>query len=235
VPGQAHRIALREAVADHAIFWQCLVRNQYDVSRFPQARRLVAAYQEQVRRGIRPLIIDCGANIGLASVWFANQFPEAMIWAVEPDEANFALLTENTSPFRDRVRLLRGGVWSRSLRLRIMNPDAGSAAFRVEASKADAPHAVKGYTIAEICTLAGAQSAFIVKIDIEGAQKDLFNFNIDWVGESHLIALELDDWLMPWEGTSRSFFSCVSRYPFEYLISGETIFCFRDFEARGSS
>jgi len=64
VAGQPDRIALRESVVDHAIFWQCLVRNQYNVSDFPHARRLVAAYEEQVRRGIQPLIIDCGANIG---------------------------------------------------------------------------------------------------------------------------------------------------------------------------
>jgi len=46
-----------------------------------------------------------------------------------------------------------------------------------------------------------------------------------------LLTLELDDWLMPWQGTSRSFFRCVSRYAFDYLIGGESIFCFRDFEA----
>ena len=230
VPGQPGRIALRESVADHAIFWQCLVRNQYDVRSYPQAKRLVAAYEEQIRRGIRPLIIDCGANVGLASIWFAQQFPEARICAVEPDEQNFALLTENTAPIHDRMLLLRGGIWSHTSHLRISNQESGSASFRVEPTEPGGRQAIRAYTIAEVCALAGATAAFIVKIDIEGAQKDLFARNTEWVGAVHLIALELDDWLMPWHG-SRPFFSCVSRHPFDYVISGETIFCFRDFES----
>ena len=48
------------------------------------------------------------------------------------------------------------------------------------------------------------------------------------MGRTALITLELDDWLMPWQGTSRNFFSCLSRYPFDYLLGGESIFCFRD-------
>ena len=72
---------------------------------------------------------------------------------------------------------------------------------------------------------------FIVKIDIEGAQKHLFSSNTNWIEHTHLIMLELDDWLLPWQGTSRTFFSALSAYPFDYLIRGEAIFCFRDFEA----
>jgi hypothetical protein len=70
-----------------------------------------------------------------------------------------------------------------------------------------------------------------VKIDIEGAQGKLFKSNTEWVTNSHLITLELDDWLMPWQGTSRAFFSCLSKYPFDYLLGQESIFCFRDFDA----
>ena len=79
--------------------------------------------------------------------------------------------------------------------------------------------------------MAGVNAPLIVKIDIEGAQAQLFSANTEWVARTRLISLELDDWLMPWQGTSRSFFSCISRYPFDYLIHGESIFCFRDFLA----
>ena len=69
--------------------------------------------------------------------------------------------------------------------------------------------------------------ALIVKLDIEGSQKALFSSNTGWVGRSQLIILELDDWLLPWEGTSRPFFSCLSRYAFDYLMRGGNIFCFQ--------
>ena len=70
---------------------------------------------------------------------------------------------------------------------------------------------------------------FIVKIDIEGGQGPLFETNTEWVKDTQLIALELEDWLFPWQGTSRSFFRCISRYSFDYLLGRENIFCFRDF------
>ena len=37
-----------------------------------------------LRRIASRVIVDAGANIGLASVWFANRFPQAKIIAIEP-------------------------------------------------------------------------------------------------------------------------------------------------------
>jgi FkbM family methyltransferase len=225
-------IYLREAVSDHAIFWQCIVQRQYDFQRFTQSTRLISAYRDLVKKGIAPLIIDAGGHIGLASFYLAQAFPQARIFAIEPDNDNFELLKKNTASFGDRITALIGGIWNESSALRITNPDAGSAAFRVGATTSGTAKSIRAYTVDEICTLAKVEFPLIVKLDIEGAQANLFRSNADWVGRTHLIMLELDDWLMPWQGTSRPFFSCVSRYPFDYLISGETIFCFRDFEAR---
>lgn len=42
-----------------------------------------------------PLIIDCGANIGLATLYFKKRFPHAEIVAFEPDDAAFACLSRN--------------------------------------------------------------------------------------------------------------------------------------------
>lgn len=231
VPGYPAPISLRDTASDHAIFWQCLVRRQYDIKRFPQSQRLETAYQEAIAKGQRPLIIDCGGNVGLASVWFATQFPQALICAVEPDAENFELLRLNTACFGDRVKPLKGGVWHESGWLRIVNPQAGSAAYRVSHTATPSADSIRAYTIDEICQLMDSDCAFIVKVDIEGAQDSLFKANTDWVGKTHLLTLELDDWLLPWQGTSRNFFKCVSHYPFDYLLGGESIFCFRDFEA----
>jgi len=56
-----------------------------------------AAYQqvfrEQEYAGVEGIshpriVIDCGANIGLASIYFLNRFPECTVLAVEPDPEN---------------------------------------------------------------------------------------------------------------------------------------------------
>jgi len=228
-PGYPGHIRLRRTLSDHSIFWQCIVQRQYDFNRFAQSARLMQAYQATLKTGKNPLIIDCGGNIGLSTLYLAKLLPKSQIYVVEPDEHNFQILKMNTSALGNRVTAIQGGVWDENIGLKISNPNAGSAAFRVEAIQDGLGTAIQSYTIDDICTLAGVDAPFIVKIDIEGAQSQLFKSNTEWVKNTHLIMLELDDWAMPWKGTSRSFFSCISRYPFDYLISGETIFCFRDF------
>ncbi len=43
------------------------------------------------------IIVDAGANIGLASLFFAQRFPSAKIFALEPDHSNFEMLMKNTN------------------------------------------------------------------------------------------------------------------------------------------
>ena len=231
VPGYPAPIALRDTRSDHAIFWQCLVMRQYDLSRFRQSERVLDVYRSRVARGERPLVIDCGGNIGLATVWFATCFPEARIVTVEPDADNLAMIRRNVAAFGDRVTVRAGGIWNERGWLRIVNPEAGAAAFRVERVDHAAADALRAYTIDELCEEAGDAEPLVVKLDIEGAQTRLFSEATDWVARAHLIILELDDWLLPWRGTSRSFFQSVSRHPFEYLIGGESLFCYRDARA----
>lgn len=229
VPGLDGFVNLRRQRSDNATFWQCIVKQQYDLSAFPQTERLMATYSERVRRGFRPVIIDGGANIGLATRSLSARFPEAQFIAVEPDRGNIEILERNLRPLGARATILQGALWNEATHLRIVNPEAGSAAYRVEAIHNPEAGSVRGYTIDEICKQSGVSAPFIVKLDIEGSQAALFSGATDWVSRTSLIMLELDDWLLPWQGTSRSFFACLSQYPFDYLLSGETIFCFRDF------
>ncbi len=228
VPGFG-TVFLRDSASDHAIFWQCLVDQQYDTAIFPHHQRLMQQYRELIERKVTPLILDLGANIGLAALWFASRFPQAKILAVEPDVGNLALLRQNIAG-RSQIQALHGAVWNTSGKLRIVNPKAGFAAFRVAPARED-EEAIRAYTVEELLAIAGVDFPFIVKIDIEGAQQALFSSHTAWVEKTHLIVLELDDWLLPWQGTSRPFFACVSQYPFDYLLGGENIFCFRDFQA----
>ncbi len=232
VPGLPTPVFVRDTVADHAIFRQCLVKEQYDFRTFPHAERLMQAYEAATRAGKPPLIIDCGGNIGLATLWFSRVFPQARFAILEPEDRNFELLSRNTASLEGRIHRIKGAIWNRPAKLSITNPQAGSAAFRVEEQPVSSRDGIRGYTIDEVCEMCDVEHPFIVKLDIEGSQAALFRDNTRWVENVHLITLELDDWLMPWEGTSRNFFRCVSQLPFEYLFREESIFCFRDFEGR---
>jgi FkbM family methyltransferase len=51
----------------------------------------------KIPESVNPIktIVDCGANIGFASVFYALAYPDAIIHAYEPDPTTFALLTKN--------------------------------------------------------------------------------------------------------------------------------------------
>ena len=51
----------------------------------------------------------------------------------------------------------------------------------------------------------GAAFPFIVKIDIEGAEADVFASDTDWFNETPVVIVELHDWLMPKQGTAAEF------------------------------
>lgn len=228
-------IWLRETVSDHAVFWQCLVAQHYNLDAYPHTRRLLKAYDSMVKAGKTPIIIDGGGNIGLSAIWFAHKFPESKIVVVEPEPSSFDLLLKNIDAYRSTIHPIHGAIWPQPGTLTIKNPGAQAASIRVEACQEGSPPAsggegVRAYTIDELLSLAGGNEAFLVKLDIEGSQKEVFEGNTGWVGRSHLIILELDDWHYPWMGTSRSFFKCLSNHPFEYLLGGEHIVCFQDLE-----
>ena len=232
VPGYPAPIFLRDTVSDHSIFWQCIVRSQYDMRKFDQYSRLMDAYNSIVASGKNAVVIDCGGNIGLSVLYFATLFARAIVVAIEPDLPNIRIMNMNISQFGDRVRVVHGAVWDKHGSLVITNPDSGSSAFRVdELGTKRQENSFPAYTVNDLCQLVGADSPFAIKIDIEGAQAHLFSDNTEWIENCHLIMIELDDWQMPWRGTSRNFFKCISKYPFDYLQSGEILFCFRDFQA----
>ncbi|WP_411273214.1 FkbM family methyltransferase [Daejeonella sp.] len=59
-------------------------------------------------------ILDCGANMGLSVVYFAQNYPSHQIIAFEPDPEIFAILQENVMTFGfSNVSLYNNAVWNR--------------------------------------------------------------------------------------------------------------------------
>ncbi|MCU0983384.1 MAG: FkbM family methyltransferase [Acetobacteraceae bacterium] len=226
VPGYP-RIVLRNSVSDRSIFWQCLVTQQYRLDQTAHGTSINDHYDFLVSSDHLPLIIDAGANIGLSSLYLHRLFPRAQIVCIEPDGANLELLKKNTAVLARHVDVLQGAVWDRQEDLRILDPTVGSSAIEVSTSSTATGNAVTVFTIDEILNRYSGHRPFIIKLDIEGAQEFLFRSNTDWINSFDVVILELDDWQFPWRGTGRNFFRAISRYDFDYVIRGESIFCFR--------
>src|SRR5947209_1165106 len=69
----------RPGESDLLTFWQTLGAGEYDLGRFPQSETVLRNYRNALAAGRTPVIVDAGANVGGASIWFSTQFPDARI------------------------------------------------------------------------------------------------------------------------------------------------------------
>lgn len=227
VPDFDRPIWMRPIRSDYSIFWQSIVRREYDLSRFPQTAEIVLRAQAAMADGRTPVILDCGGNIGLSVRSFARDFPFAHIVVVEPDEQNMRVLDANAREVPGRATQVLGGVASRTGHCKVVNRERGSAGFMTRYCDANDPEAIRTHTVQDLFAMVPGAYPWIVKLDIEGAQEELFSANLDWIGTADLILLELDDWAFPWGGTSNAFFRALAAHNFDYLVDGELIVCFR--------
>lgn len=75
--------------------------HNYDLTFLSRYDELQERYSGILSSGKTPLILYCGSNIGLSSVYFATTFPDAMVIALEPEKANFRALSKNCGSFNN--------------------------------------------------------------------------------------------------------------------------------------
>jgi FkbM family methyltransferase len=223
VPDVPQPIWLREGTSDFEIMEQIFLRREYDFAEWPAHHAMVEqAYAELLDAGKVPVIIDCGANIGLASIWFALRYPRAAVCAVEPEPGNFAMLRRNVAACAN-VTPIQAGISDRVTRVALRNPADEPWACQTEE---DAQGGVETVTIADLLAETPNAAPLIVKVDIEGYETSLFRSNTAWAKETPLVVFEMHDWLFAWRGTGDAMLRCLTRQPRDYLVRGENIFTF---------
>lgn len=220
----------RPESTDIEVIKQVFAHKNYDLRSLQCFPRLAALAEAQQTSGLRPLIIDAGANIGASAVYFSIGFPKALVVAIEPERGNFELLVQNVSGLS--VKPIRGAIASQSGLATVIDPGIGHWGYRTMTVGVAEPSAniVGQITVNQIYEsyLSNHFSPFIVKIDIEGGEKDLFSRNTGWVDRTPLIIIELHDQnrlFAHGNNLSESFFNCVSKYERYLLQVGELTFC----------
>lgn len=172
------------------------------------------------------IIIDCGANIGIGSLYFNYKFPKAKIIAIEPENENYEMLLKNTKNIKN-IECLNTGLWSKECYLEIVEGgNITSSGFIVqECEKKE--NSMKAESINSLIKKYSIEEIDILKIDIEGAEKELFSENIEWLSKVKILIIELHDRRK--EGTAKSLFEAIYGYNYHFDISGENlIFYFKD-------
>lgn len=171
-------------------------------------------------------IIDLGANVGYSSAYFLSRYPSAKVVAVEPDPENFLLCKRNLAPFGARAIVLRGAAWPESRVLAVKKgvhgDERGWATQVCPPSDLDCGDPiVQGYDVDSLIALAGSHEIDLLKIDIEGSERELFSRNTAmWMPSIRNICIELHG-----EECAAVFFSSLSEYTFESSCSGELTIC----------
>jgi FkbM family methyltransferase len=184
--------------------------------------KIFVDYEYVVPFEVNPrLIVDAGANIGLATLYFSSKFPGTKIIAIEPEPSNYDLLVRNCSGMTN-VTLWHAAVWNTDTSLQIANPDAEKWAFAVTPGTLNGS-GIKALTIPQILAQSGHDTIDILKLDIEGAERELFQEGCEeWLPRVKMIIIELHDRYAP--GCSRAVYSKLCQVPFRQEIRGENIF-----------
>ncbi len=215
----------RQESSDEVVFKQVLEQQQYDLRRLRRVSELFGFVQRQEARGLRPLVVDAGANIGASAVYFAGNLPNVLVVAIEPDLENFKLLCKNVEG--TGVEPVHAAVSSTGGRAQVFDPGEGHWGYRTRPIAEDGAEAgsVNRVTVNEIYSShATGFFPFIVKIDVEGAEQDVFSENTEWIARTPLVIVELHDWMLPKAGTSRPFLRCISQLNRDFVTIGEDVY-----------
>ena len=203
-----HPIFLRNESSDINVFGQVIYEKEYE-------------FKYRVNPSV---IVDCGANIGMATIFFKNKFPEATIISVEPEPSNFKLLQKNTEQYPN-VHCLNYGIWNRSTHLKITNNTRGNWGFTVEEADKEANDTIQAISIDEIMKRYQLDHIDILKIDIEGSERKLFESNTGkWLPFVKVIVIEFHDATV--KDCVKTFHKALEAYEYEIKTHGESVICY---------
>ncbi len=159
----------------------------------------IHSFSEKEYDGIRcnnpKIILDAGANIGTSAIFFARKYPDATILAIEPESENFALLEKNTRDYKNVISI-QAALWGSPGKRMIRDPFSGTWGFTVSDTSSrseETGQEVECVTIPYLMEKYGFDRIDLLKMDIEGGEKDIFENASEWIDRVDVITVELHD------------------------------------------
>lgn len=177
--GLGYPIYLRTRTSDLSVYREILIRGEYDAA-LPFSPRT---------------IVDAGANIGMASIFFTRKYPEAKVIAIEAEASNFAALIKNVKNYSNVIPI-QAALWDRDGEISVSEADPSTGAFGkwgfVTHEGCGIP--VRAITMRTLKAETGIDMIDVLKVDIEGAEKEVFA-SCDWIQSVNCLMIELHDHL----------------------------------------
>ena len=179
--GSRTPVRIRPGTTDAATYVQVIVRGEYsfDLPFSPE------------------IIIDAGANIGMASIYFANRYPKARIIAIEAEARNYALLAKNVAPY-PMITPIHAALWNRDGEISVSEPDPQDGMYGewgFITREGQGPK-VRAITVPTLMREMQLHAVDVFKVDIEGAELEVFQTG-SWIDYMRCLMVELHDQFRP--------------------------------------
>jgi FkbM family methyltransferase len=169
-------VRLRSHTTDISVLGEVVVGGAYGV--------LAAAATDEPRT-----IVDLGSNTGLAARWLLERFPRARLVSVEPEEGNLAVLRHNLAPYEDRARVIGAAIGGHERRV-ALTTTSGEFGFTMSDIDSDDGAGNADVVVMESVLADLPWSIDLLKCDIEGAERELFESCADWLPRVRLASVE---------------------------------------------
>lgn len=170
-----HPFFVRLRTSDAEVYEEVIVGKEYDYpATFPPRT-----------------IVDVGANCGMTSIFYANRYPDARVISVEAEASNYGALLRNTRAYPN-IAPIQAALWNTDGQVEVFPPwprwtGWGKWGFRVREGSG-----CRALTLPTLMREVGIDTVDILKIDVEGAEREIFS-KCDWMDRVKLLAIELHD------------------------------------------
>jgi FkbM family methyltransferase len=213
------------------------VRNNYDIltvfeifseetyclTRLKKWKNINKIYNDIIKDNLKPLVIDCGSNIGCSTEYFYRIFTKAKFLSIEPNHESLTFSKKNISS--SEVTLINKAINSdeKKLLIDMENEDNRASKISIHYGKE-----IDSISIDSLINNRNGSIPFIIKIDIEGFEDNLFLKNYDWIDKFNIIIIEIHDWMLPGKSNSYNFFKALVENmnkgsKRDIIISGENL------------
>ena len=141
-------------------------------------------YKTSFPPGSSPVIIDCGANIGLSVIYFKTAYPNCTLIAYEPDQKNYDLLQANISSMQlGNIQVRKEAVWTENKDLHFRSE--GTTASRIDSSDSIQESELVNVRAIRFREVLNSR-VDMLKMDIEGAEYEVLK---DIEDKLHLVEI----------------------------------------------
>lgn len=162
------------------------------------------------------VIVDLGAHVGFAAVFFATQFPQATIFAVEADPDNYRQLLLNSRGYPN-IKPCNLAIWDRSGEILLSKSDAGGWGSNVSESNKSGVK-VPAFKFEDFLKQRSIDRVDLLKVDIEGAETRMLDKTAGlWLPRIGTIMIEFHEFLsagssiVPFQILLQAGFTCMPR------------------------